>query len=147
MLCADVLEGLGRFAPGQTSIRRVAQGARGLAEFPQHFRLEQPVLQTFGLEDANSQGSDALVERATLSLDARTAFQRLGNREMIAADPCLFERRCTCALGDVELADRYPNQREVEREHALHQRVMPGTRERQAALESLDRALIVPELR
>src|SRR6266550_3683363 len=146
MLGADVLERLGRLSPGQPGIGRVAQGARGLTELPQHFCLQQPVLEALRLEYSDPEGCDARVERSPFALDSRATFEGLSDREMVAPCPRALERRCARTLCVVEFPDRHPDQSEVQRQNVYHQRIAARTGNRKTSLEGFYRPLVVTEL-
>src|SRR5436190_24168589 len=59
VLRADPFERFSGFLPRQTSVGRIPERPRGLAELAQQLRLKKPVFETFRLEDSDAQGCNA----------------------------------------------------------------------------------------
>src|SRR5207253_10797803 len=66
---------------------------------------------------------------------------------MIASSLRTLQRRGARFFSLVEFSARDPDEREIEREHVFHERIMAGFRYPPRSLESLDGARIVAQLR
>src|SRR4051812_45875291 len=119
LICADVLIGIDGFAKRRACSTGIANSAGDLSELAEHLGVEEPVLCAFRFVNGDSESSNALVQRAALSLDRRADFESASRGEVIAAALGLIESFGAAFVGEIQATGSDPDLREVELDHVL----------------------------